>query len=173
MLYPGVDAYGFYVVDWVPRRQYQYWCWRAKGCKAGNPLVDEERMRPGHWLGSVLCVSSRALTFLVGWNLSPEVLFWGKLCRKLSLFGWVPHHHTTAVLRPFFRDQLGEPVPGENFHCTLWCKGRLTEADTLTIRLGITPSGLTSAYIHHLPIFFTGRMPFLPPYQQHQGTEGN
>jgi len=48
---------------------------------------------------------------------------------------------------------------------TLWCKGRLTEADTLTIRLGATPSGLTSAYLHHPP-FFTGCMPFLPPNQQ-------
>jgi len=37
---------------------------------------------------------------------------------------------------------------------TLWCKGRLTEADTPTIRLGATPSGLTSAYLHHLPIFY-------------------
>ena len=54
-----------------------------------------------------------------------------------------PHHHTT-VLRPFFRDHPGEPVPEEDFW-TLWCKGRLTEADTLTIRLGATPSGLTSA----------------------------
>jgi len=26
-----------------------------------------------------------------------------------------PHHHTTTVLRPFFRDHLGEPVPEENF----------------------------------------------------------
>jgi len=55
----------------------------------------------------------------------------------------------------------------------LWCKGRLTEADTLTIRLGTTLSGLTSAHLHHPPIFFTGRMPFLPPSQQCQGTEGN
>jgi len=30
---------------------------------------------------------------------------------------------TTTVLRPFFRDHLGEPVPEENFW-TLWCKGR-------------------------------------------------
>jgi len=42
------------------------------------------------------------------------------------------HHHTTTVLQPFFRDYPGEPVPEENFW-TLWCKGRLTEADTLTI----------------------------------------
>jgi len=43
----------------------------------------------------------------------------------------------------------------------LWCKGRLTEADTLTIRLGVTP------------YFFTGWMPFLLPNQQCQSTEGN
>jgi len=53
-------------------------------------------------------------------------------------------------------------MPEENFWA-LWCKGRLTEADTLTIRLGATPSGITSAHLHHPPIFFTGRMPFLPP----------
>jgi len=46
---------------------------------------------------------------------------------------------------------MGEPVPEENFW-TLWCKGRLTEADTLTIRLGFTPAGLTSAQLHHPPI---------------------
>jgi len=88
------------------------------------------------------------------------------------------HHHktwvttTTTILRPFFRDHSGEPVPEENFW-TLWRKGRLTEADTLTIQLGTTPSGLTSAHIHHSPIFFTGRMAFLPPSQQCQSTEGN
>ena len=57
-------------------------------------------------------------------------------------------HHITTILRPFFRDRLGEPVPEENFW-TLWCKGRLTEADTQTIRLGATPSGLTTAHLHH------------------------
>jgi len=70
---------------------------------------------------------------------------------------------------PFFRDHPGEPVPEENFW-TLWCKGRLTEVDTQTIRMGATPSGLTSAYLHHPP-FFTGQMPFLPPNQQCQNTE--
>jgi len=78
---------------------------------------------------------------------------------------------TTTVLRPFFWDHPGEPVPEENFW-TLWCKGRLTEADTPTIRLHANPSGLTSAHLHHPP-FFKGRMPFLPPNQQCQGTEGN
>ena len=85
----------------------------------------------------------------------------------------ITHHvpHITTILRPFFRDHPGEPVPEENFW-TFWCKERLTEADTPTIWLGATPSGLTRAHLHHPP-FFTGWMPFLPPNQQHQSTEGN
>jgi len=62
-------------------------------------------------------------------------------------------------------------VPEENFW-TLWCKGRLTEADTPIIRLVATPSGLTCAHLHHSPNFFMGRMPFLPSNQQRQSTEG-
>jgi len=59
-----------------------------------------------------------------------------------------------------FRDHPGEPVPEENFW-TLWCKGRLTEADTLTIRLGATPSRLSSAHLHH--IFLQARCPSCRP----------
>ena len=59
----------------------------------------------------------------------------------------------TTVLRPFFWDHPGEPVPDENFW-TLWCKGRLTDVDTPTIRLGATPSGLSSAHLHHCPISY-------------------
>ena len=77
----------------------------------------------------------------------------------------------TTILRPFFRDHPGELVPEENF-LTLWCTGRLTEANTPTIRLSTTPSGLSSAHLHHSPCFFTGRIPFLPPNQQCQSTEG-
>jgi len=63
-----------------------------------------------------------------------------------------PQRHThTTVLQPFFQDHPGEPVAEENF-LALWCKGRLTEADTSTIRLGATPSGLISAHLHHPPI---------------------
>jgi len=61
------------------------------------------------------------------------------------------HNHFTAL----FRDHPGEPVPEENFW-TLWCKRRLTEADTLTIRLGASSSGLTSAPLHHPPHIFYG-----------------
>jgi len=59
----------------------------------------------------------------------------------------VPPHHTTAVLWLFFWDHSGQPVPEENFW-TLWCKGRLTEADTPTNQLVAIPSGLTSAHLH-------------------------
>ena len=38
-------------------------------------------------------------------------------------------HTPQPFYGPFFRDQLSEPVPEENFW-TLWCQGRLTEADT-------------------------------------------
>jgi len=53
-------------------------------------------------------------------------------------------------------------APEENFW-TLCCKGRLTEADTLTIRLAATPSGLTSAYLHHPLYFLLARCPLCHP----------
>jgi len=61
------------------------------------------------------------------------------------------HHRFTALFRD--RDHPGELSPQENFW-TLWCKGRLTEAKTSTSRLGATPSRLTSAHLHHPPIFY-------------------
>jgi len=74
------------------------------------------------------------------------------------------HHtpHTTTILRPFFRDHPGEPVPEANFW-TLWCKGRLTEADTPTIQLGATPSGLGSSHLHHSPCFSHAGYPSCRP----------
>jgi len=92
--------------------------------------------------------------------------FWNFRTKEAPL----PHHNR---LCPCFQDHPGEPVPEENFW-TLWCKRRSTEADTPTIRLGATPSGLTSAHLHHPPPYFcTGQMPFLPPNQQCQSTEGS
>ena len=44
-----------------------------------------------------------------------------------------PPHHTTTVLRPFFWEQPGELVPGENFW-TLRCKGRFAEGEWETHR---------------------------------------
>jgi len=56
------------------------------------------------------------------------------------------HHHHHNRFTALFPDHPGEPVPEENFW-TLWCKGRLTEADTPIIWLGAIPSGLTSAHL--------------------------
>jgi len=41
------------------------------------------------------------------------------------------------------------------------------------IRLGDTPSGLTGSHLHHPPIFFTGRMPFLPPNNSVKALKAN
>jgi len=81
------------------------------------------------------------------------------------------HTHTHTHTHSRFTVLFPEFVPEENFW-TLWCKGKLAEADTLTVRLGATPSGLTSAHLHYPP-FFTGRMSFLRPNQQCQSTEDN
>jgi len=45
------------------------------------------------------------------------------------------------------------------------------EADVPTVRVGATPTGLT-APPPKPPKVFTGRMPFMPPNQQRQSTEG-
>ena len=65
------------------------------------------------------------------------------------------NHHVQNHLTALFRDHPDEPVPEENFW-TSWCKGRLTEADTPTIRLGATPSRPTSAHLHHPPFLQAG-----------------
>ena len=57
------------------------------------------------------------------------------------------HTHTQLFYGPF----SGTTRVSRCQKRTLWCKGRLTEADTPTIWLGATPSGLTSAHLHHPP----------------------
>jgi len=87
-------------------------------------------------------------------------------CRTVTMYSKFPFSDntttTTTILRPLSRDHPGEPVPEENFW-TWRCKGRPTEADTKTIRLGATPSGLTSAHLHHPPLFLQARSPSCCP----------
>jgi len=109
----------------VPRRQSVVEQWPS----SRSHLMDQERIRSGWWF-SQICVNV----------LSSIQCFYCWLGSRNSTT-------TTTVLRPFFRDHPGEPVPEQNFW-TLWCKGRLTEADTLTIWTGATPSGLSSAHLH-------------------------
>jgi len=67
------------------------------------------------------------------------------------------HKHTT-VLRPFFWDYLGKLVPKEILW-TFMVQGKITEADTLTIQLGATPSGLISGLPPSSPIFTPDALP--------------
>ena len=66
-----------------------------------------------------------------------------------------------------FRDHPGEAVPEENFW-TLWCKGRLTEADTPTIQLGSTPSGLTTrpSYMSLILLYYFSALTLLVAHQE-------
>jgi len=81
------------------------------------------------------------------------------------------HTPTTTVLRPFFQDHPGEPVPEENLW-TLWHKGRLTrQTHRLSGWVPLHPDRAVPTSI--IPTFFTGQMLFLPPNQQCQSTGGN
>ena len=73
-----------------------------------------------------------------------SILSWDRT--NVKMIDELHHHHSRFTA--LFRDHPGDPLPDENFW-TLWCKGRLTEADTLTIQLGATPSGPISAHLHH------------------------
>jgi len=92
---------------------------------------------------------------------------------SLKVTGIHKHWNTHTNTQPFYGLFSGTTrvsrCQKRNFW-TLWCKWRLTEADTPNIQLGATPSGLTSAHLHHPP-FFTGWMRFLPPNQQCQSTK--
>jgi len=74
-----------------------------------------------------------------------------KLSKKIC--SWTTTTTPQLFYGPFSRTTRVSRCQKRNFW-TLWCNGRLTEADTLTIRLGATPSGLTSAHLHHPPIFY-------------------
>jgi len=51
-------------------------------------------------------------------------------------------------------------------------QGKIMEAEVPTVLVRATPTGLTVPPHPQPPRFFTGRMPFLPPNQQRQSTEG-
>jgi len=87
-------------------------------------------------------------------------MFWSILCHLLLQPFYSPFFGTTRVSRCQKRTSR------------YMVQGKINRGKQPTIRLDATPTALTSAHLHHPP-FFTGRMPFLPPNQQHQSTEGN
>ena len=134
------------------------WCWQWNAlCSSG--FVDDVLFSP--WW-AIYGIDS----IYVSTVLEQVVINFQRICQVapqcLTLSSYIPHTTHTTVLRPFFWDHPGEPVPEENFW-TLWCKGRLTEADTLTIRLGATPSRLTSAHLHHPIIYRPDAFPAAQP----------
>jgi len=73
--------------------------------------------------------------------------------------------HLTTAPRPFygpFSKTIRVRRCQKRTSGLLWCKGRLTAADTQTIRLGATLSLLTSAHLHH-PHFLEARCPSCRP----------
>jgi len=112
------------------------------GC-GGMPLIIAWHVRGTPVMG-LACHTMRSRSF---WR----QVFVGS--RLIGTDSQMTHTHTHNLFLALFRDYPGEPVPDENFW-TLWCKGRLTQADTPTIRLGATPSGLSSAHLHHPHCFY-------------------
>ena len=47
---------------------WKRWCKRSNGDSIRSPVVDEERIKPDHWLGSLHWVSCSCLTLVVGWQ---------------------------------------------------------------------------------------------------------
>ena len=132
----------------------------------------DSRFADAFWNSSRESLLRHLLNIMTSWALVVDVWYLPPQHRQVRhSFTYLLAATHTTVLRPSFRDHPGELVPEENFW-TSWCKGRLAEADTATVRLGANPSGLTSAHLHHPPCFFAGRMPFLPSSQQCQSTEG-
>ena len=87
------------------------------------------------------------------------------------------HNHFTTLL-DFVRDYLGEPAP-ERQNQEGKVNQDLLEQERVScnsIRWAICKSAPWTRHItmpaSHHSVFFAGRMPFLPPNQQHQSTEG-
>jgi len=92
--------------------------------------------------------------------------------RQLSIASTLWLQVTTTVLWPFFQDYPVEPVPEREL------LGFVMQGKINRDRHTDHPAGHHSIRTNQFPpppspIFFTGRMPFLPPNQQRQSTEGN
>ena len=98
-----------------------------------------QRVQICHWNNCTGSICRSAGTSLTTGNK-------GLRCSSYAVFNSQPFYGPSSGTTNY----PGEPVPEENSWIS-WCKARLTEADTLTIRLGATPSGLTSAHLHHSP----------------------
>jgi len=105
----------------------------AKLCRRG--LQGGQWLRSGQpWRWSI--VLRDMIEWHRGYFTGAHYCSWGDLESRVTNCDWLLLYYA-----------MGEHVSEENFS-TLWCKVRLREADTPTIRLGATPSGLASAHLH-------------------------
>jgi len=93
--------------------------WYHKGSSASSIrglVVHEEKMRAGHWLESVICVSFSDLTLLVGHQeehlackkLSGQVLAWLSLWSKLQMICmWSSWCHCHLIISCFVKVWMG------------------------------------------------------------------
>ena len=134
-----------------------------------------------------LSLRQRHKTVTVIWQAAGCICWWAPLPYMIG-----SHHPSVSIVRQFrnyrhhnthTHNRFTALFPGppgwagarRELLWTLRCKGRLTEADTPTIRLGAIPSGLTRDYLHH-PRSFSYRLDALPaaqPTVSKHSTEGN
>ena len=81
------------------------------------------------------------------------------------------HTHTQSFNGLFFQDYLGRPVP-EGSTILDFLKQRWRGGSGISIRKSFALRSDRQPCQHLITQVFTGRMPFLPPNQQRQSTEG-
>jgi len=90
---------------------------------------------------------------------------WPSTSQKTTSISQTTFHHHTPHHNRFMALFLGTPswTNKKRELLDFMVQGRLTQADTPIIRLGATPSGLSSAHLHHPPIFLQAGCPSCRP----------
>jgi len=135
-------------------------------CISGRGLPTHQiRLKSENFLWMDICTDGwtdrpefQSITSSLGDDLKTEIS-----CSSSSEVPDSPHH-TTTVLRPFFRDTLGEPVPERT-------SGLYGQGNTNRGRNTDHPAGHHSIWTNQCPPP-PGWMPFLSPNQRCQSTEG-
>ena len=119
--------------------------------------------------------------YLSGCIALPLILDWYSFPNQIRVGGWVGLNvwsYTTTITtsQPFYSPFSGTTrvsrCQKRRELLDFMAQGKINRGRHTDDLAGPTPSGLISAHLHHPPIFFTGWMPFLPPNQQRQSTEG-
>ena len=140
MKHPGWDAAGHILAFHGPHVAHGpcvvhpwivgYWWWRVVCPFSQSPVMGEERMKPGHWLESVLCATFSALKLLVGWQEGHFFVFFHSSC-------WTPSHDRELV-----------------FEVTCTCDGLKKTcpdiASCIALRVGDAPDKSAELFCHDM-----------------------